>query len=118
MAVVKHPTEDKIIQLQWKKVPWKTLVIGGVEEGESYEEAVVREVREETGFKNFKKIEKLGWQMESHFYASHKDVNRQAFPQVFYIELENLLKDELVNEEALIHDVVWVPSKDLKIDRR
>lgn len=114
MAVVKHPTEDKIIQLQWKEVPWKTLVIGGAEGDEPYEEAIIREVQEETGYMNFKKVEKLGWQMETHFYAAHKDVNRQAFPQVFYIELENLEKKELSDEEAKKHTVVWVPRTDLQ----
>jgi len=113
IAVVKHPTDDSIIQLQWKDIPWKTLVIGGVEDGESYEDAVIREVREETGYKNFKKIEKLGWQMESHFYAKHKDINRQAFPQVFYIELGNLERDALTNEESQRHEVVWVPRLEL-----
>lgn len=114
MAIVKHPTEDKIIQIRWKKVPWRTFVIGGVEGGETYDQAVVREVREETGYKNFKKVEKLGWQMESHFYASHKDINRQAFPQVFIVELADLEKENLTNEESQIHDVVWVPTSEIK----
>jgi len=113
-AVVKHPTEDKIIQLQWKKVPWKTLVIGGVEENESREDAIMREVREETGYKNFKKVEKLGWQMEAHFYANHKDVNRQAFTQVFVVELADLEKNELSEEESEKHTVVWTPMSELK----
>ncbi len=113
-AIVKHPTEDKIIQIQWKQVPWKTLVIGGVEGGETYEDAIIREVKEETGYKNFKKIEKLGWQMEAHFYAKHKDINRKAFTQVFVIELADLEKDTLSSDEIEKHDVVWVPSSEIK----
>ncbi len=112
-AIVKHPTEDKIIQIQWKKVPWKTLVIGGVDENESREDAIAREVKEETGYKNFKKVEKLGWQMETHFYAAHKNVNRQAFTQVFVVELANLEKNELSDEESEKHTVVWVPISEI-----
>lgn len=112
-AIVKHPTEEKIIQLQWKKVPWKTFVIGGVEDGETYEDAIIREVKEETGYINFKKIEKLGWEMESHFYAKHKDINRQAFTQVFVIELADLNKEQLSEEENEKHDVVWVPISEV-----
>lgn len=112
-AIIKHPTENKILQVCWKKQPWKTFVIGGAEDGESYEEAVRREVEEETGFKNFKKIEKLGWQMESHFYAAHKDVNRIAYVQAFSIELANLEQDELSATEKELHDLVWVPLEDL-----
>lgn len=111
-AIVKHPTEKKIIQIQWKEVPWRTFVIGGVEEGESYEDAVIREIREETGYRNIRKIEKLGWQMESHFFAEHKDVNRRAHTQVFVVELENLDRDELSGEEDSKHSVVWVPMSD------
>ena len=113
-AVIKHPTEDKIIQIQWKKQPWKTLVIGGAEEGESYEDAVRREITEETGYKNFKKIEPLGWQIIANFYAAHKDVNREAHTQVFYVELEDLGRDELSAEEQELHEVVWVPYADIK----
>ena len=113
-AIVKHPTEDKIIQIQWKKVPWKTLVIGGVEDGESREEAIRREVIEETGYQNIKKVEKLGWQMEAHFFAVHKDVNRQAFTQVFVVQLADLGKKELSGEEAEKHAVAWVPMSELK----
>ena len=112
-AVIKHPEEDKIIQLHWKEVPWKTFVIGGVEEGESYEDAIIREIKEETGYKNFKKIEKLGWQMESHFYAKHKDINRQAFTQVFVVELSDLEKEDLSDEESKKHKIVWVPISEI-----
>ncbi len=112
-AIIKHPSEDTVIQLQWKEQPWKTFVIGGVEDGESYEDAVIREVKEETGFKNFKSIEKLGWEMEAHFYAAHKDVNRQSFPQFFVIQLKDLERDELSAEEAGKHEVVWVPFSDI-----
>ncbi len=113
-AVIKHPEKDEIVQIHWKKMPWKTLVIGGVEEGESFEEAVIREVREETGFKNFRKVEKLGWEIRSQFYAEHKDINRDAHVQVFIVELEDLEQDKLSEEESEKHTVNWVPTSDLE----
>jgi len=112
-AVIKHPTENKIIQLHWKQQPWKTFVIGGAEGDENYEDAIIREVKEETGYKNFKNIKKLGWQMESHFYAKHKDINRQAFTQVFFIELSDLNKKDLTDEENEKHNVVWVSISEI-----
>jgi leucyl-tRNA synthetase len=110
-AIVKHPTEDKMIQIQWKQQPWQTLVIGGVEEGETFEDAVKREVAEETGYTNFKSVTPVGWRMESRYYAAHKNVNREARVQVFVIELENLDHNELTEEEKQKHEVVWVNSK-------
>jgi leucyl-tRNA synthetase len=61
-----------------------------------------------------KNVEKLGWQMESHFYASHKDINRCAYAQFFKVELLNLDKDELSSEESEKHEVVWVPISDME----
>jgi len=110
-AIVKHPTEDKMIQIQWKQQPWQTLVIGGVEEGETFEDAVKREVAEETGYTNFKSVTPVGWRMESRYYAAHKNVNREARVQVFVIELKNLDHNELTEEEKQKHEVVWVDSK-------
>jgi leucyl-tRNA synthetase len=113
-AIIKHPTEDKIVQLRWKKVPWKTLVIGGVEDGETFEQAIRREIKEETGFQHIKSVQKICWEMESHFYASHKDINRKAFTQVFVVELEDIQKKDLSGEEAEKHEVTWVPTSDLE----
>ena len=112
-AIVRHPEGNKIIQLKWKKVPWKTFVIGGASDQETYEEAVVREIKEETGYKNIKNIKRLGWQMESHFYAEHKDINRCAYTQVFVVDLENLEKDEIEIEEAEKHEVAWIENSNI-----
>jgi len=111
--IVKHPSEKKIIQIYWKKQPWKTLVIGGAEDGESYEEAAIRELKEETGYKNIKSIRAIGWQMESHFYAAHKNINRQAFTQVFEMKLKDLEQEELSEEEKDLHNIVWVPENEI-----
>jgi len=110
-AIVLHPTEDKMIQIQWKQFPWKTFITGGVEDGESYEDAVNREVVEETGYTNIASVTPLGWQMSAKFYADHKDVNRDAQTRAFVVELKNLDQTELSDEEKQKHEVVWV-SKD------
>ncbi|MBT7102541.1 class I tRNA ligase family protein [archaeon] len=107
-AIVKHPKENKIIQIQWKKFDWNTFVIGGAEEGETLEEAVKREVYEETGYKNIKSIKKIGFEMRSEWYALHKDENRYAYMNAFFVELSDLKKDEIADEEKEKHVVAWV----------
>ena len=48
IAVIKHNQEDKYLCLDCKNRDCKSFVMGGIEEGESAEEAAIREVREET----------------------------------------------------------------------
>ena len=112
-GIIKHWNKDKVLQLQWREFPWKTFVIGGAEEGEQLEEAVKREIREETGFKNFKSIKKIGGEMRSEFYAAHKEENRYAEMHVFYVELADGEQDEVSDEEKQIHKLVWVPSVEI-----
>ncbi len=108
-GVVKHWKEDKVLQVRWKEFPWKTFVIGGAESGESLEEAVKREVIEETGYKNFKSIKKIGGEMRSEWFAAHKGVNRYAEMHVFLLELKDGEQVDLSEEEKKKHDIVWVP---------
>jgi len=107
-AIVKHSRENKIIQIQWKKFPWKTFVIGGAEKGETLEEAVKREVYEETGYKNIKSIRRVGLEMRSEWFAEHKDENIYAYMNVFFVELEDLKKDNISQDESEKHVVEWV----------
>ena len=60
-SIVKHPHEDKFIALHWKKQPWKTLVVGGVETGEDAVEGAIREILEETGYKHPKLVKRYPW---------------------------------------------------------
>ncbi|MDR3558991.1 MAG: class I tRNA ligase family protein [Candidatus Pacebacteria bacterium] len=104
---------DQVLQIRWKKFPWKTFVIGGAEKGETLEEAVKREVQEETGYKNFKSVERLGMEMRSEWFAIHKDENRYAHMNAFVLELENKEKDEISDQEKAIHEVAWVSFEDI-----
>jgi len=110
-GIVKHWSEDKVIQIQWKKFPWKTFVIGGAEEEENLEEAVKREIEEETGYADIKSITKIGAEMRSEWFAKHKDENRYALMHAFLIELGSGKKNELSDEEKEKHEVAWVDFK-------
>lgn len=110
-GIVKHWDKDEIIQIQWKKFPWKTFVIGGAEEGETLEEAVQREIREETGYQNIKSVKRVTQELRSEWYAPHKDCNRLAYIHIFEVQLGGPEHEELTSEEQTIHEVVWVPRK-------
>ncbi|MEX2029011.1 MAG: class I tRNA ligase family protein [Candidatus Paceibacterota bacterium] len=113
-VVVKHWKDNTAIRILWKKFPWKTLVIGGVEEGESYEEAAKREMTEETGYKNFKSITEITPELRSEWYAEHKDENRYAQMKIFLIELKDGDKNEMSEEEKAKHDIDWIQFSKIK----
>ncbi len=90
ILVVKHPVEDKYLYLHYKKIGWNVLVQGGIDNGENPMIAAVRELVEETGFYDIKKIERLPLDMDNIFYAAHKNENRYARAKTYFIELASL----------------------------
>jgi leucyl-tRNA synthetase len=115
-AIIKDPRTKKILCLKWKKQPWTTFVVGGVEGDEDIVEAARREVLEETGYRNLKFIKVLGGKVRSEFFAAHKDVNRIAYFNAIYFELENNERSDVSAEENDTHEVVWLDIKDIRKD--
>jgi len=112
-AIVEHPTEEKIISLKWKDFNWKTLITGGIEDGESPIEAAKREIIEETGFSNLQYVKTLPYKIFAEFYAHHKKVNRAVFTSVVYFKLKDLERKEVAPEEKKLHEVEWINLKDI-----
>jgi leucyl-tRNA synthetase len=113
VCIIKHWSEDKYLCLDWKKVPWKGFVIGGIEDNEKLEDTAIREIREETGYKNARFVKSFP-KIHSKFYQPVKKVNRFAHFHPVYIELMNGDKEEILQAEKDIHDVVWVPKDEVK----
>jgi len=112
VSIIKHWSEDKYLMSFYKKNGWKGFIVGGIENNESVDIAGVREIHEETGYKNAKFIKKIGT-IHSKFYHEVKKVNRFAHFEVAYFELQNGDKDEINEEEKALHDVVWLSSDEV-----
>jgi 8-oxo-dGTP pyrophosphatase MutT (NUDIX family) len=112
-AIVRDPQTGKYLGLKWKQVDWDTFITGGIEEGQTPEEAARAEVHEETGYKNLRLVKELP-QYDSKFFHHPKGVNRFAHFRCFLFELENDERDELVEDEAKKHDPVWLSEEELK----
>lgn len=115
-AIIKY--EDKYLLLSWNEVDYdKSLVTGGIDEGEDKIEAVKREVIEETGYHNFKSIEKVDCINVSRFYVEHKNQNREAIYYPYLVELSSLDKNEVDNFEEKEHTCIWLSEEEIdKID--
>jgi leucyl-tRNA synthetase len=112
-AIVKHPTTEKYIGLKWKKVAWETFITGGVEEGQTPEEAAIAEIQQETGYKNLKLIKVLP-RTHAKFFHVPKNQNRFAHFNVLYFELQNDEKIEITKEENDIHEVIWLDKDEME----
>ena len=100
--------------LEWnqKKTIW--LVGGGKEESESYEHAAIRELKEETGYSNFKEQIQLGGLIISHYYNDKKAVYRRSnsFAFLFLLDSGDVGQQELEEHEEFV--VVWLGYESLR----
>ena len=108
--VVRNPKTGKILVLKWKNVPWTTFVTGGIEEGEDAVESALREIREETGYKNVKFVRALGGPIHNEFYATHKGENRIVHNQCLLFELIDEEMEERHLEAHEDFETEWVPE--------
>lgn len=113
LAIVKHWEKDEYLCLVSEKHKWTTFVIGGIDKGEDEMEAAKREIIEETGFKDFASFKRLGGHVYAKHFAPHKNENRFAKLNGFYVELKSGTQDPIAEHESNHQKVIWVPKEDI-----
>jgi len=113
VVIVKHWSEDKYLCFKWKKVDWKTFITGGIEKGQTPEQAARIEIEEETGYFNLKLIRALG-RYHSKYYHIPKKENRFGHFTGFYFELKNGERKEVSLEEKEKHEIMWSNPKEIE----
>ncbi len=113
VLVVKYPSSDEYLYIDYNKQPWKCFISGGVEEGETAKEAAIRELQEESSFIDIKTIKELPFKMANVFYAAHKGINRYSTVTSFYIELNSDEQIEMPEEELQEHTIKWALKDEL-----
>ena len=112
-ALVYNKKNNSFLCLDWGKFGWHSGIIGGVDEGESFEEAALREIREETGYSGVKFVRDLGGEQHNVFFAAHKDENRYAVGQGMLFELVDEKRDEVLEEHTKNHKPVWIKAEEM-----
>ncbi len=113
IAIVKHWSEEKYMALKWKQVAWGTFITGGIEVGQTAEEAAKMEIKEETGYLNPKFIKDFGV-VHGKFYHVPKKTNRNAHAHVLYFELADDAREAVADSEQAIHEILWLTRDELK----
>ncbi|HMS31357.1 MAG TPA: class I tRNA ligase family protein, partial [Candidatus Saccharibacteria bacterium] len=73
------PITKQFMSLINTKNEMRWLASGGLNDGESYEDAALRELAEESGFTEVEKLIKLGGPTYSYYFNSNKNSNRRSF---------------------------------------
>jgi len=113
-VIVRNPKDGKYLGLSWKAHIMHGLVTGGIEEGEDLVQAAIREVHEETGYKNLKLVKDPNFALHSFFYHRIKGHNRWARFQYVFLDLIDEERDSVSEEELKVHEAVWVPRNELR----
>ncbi len=112
-AFIYNPKADKYLIIKSHEFNRHTLAYGGLEDGESYETAAVREAKEETGY-NTKFIRFVGDEVESHFYHPGKKINRALVSRIVLLEVTNENQSAINSEELNKQEPLWVTLEEAK----
>lgn len=111
-AIVKHAETGEYLLLTWPGAS-KGLVGGGVDEGEDELTAIVREIEEETGYKNAAIKSVILPALYGHGYKPRKDVNCFDLDTFYLAEVSENNKGEIRAEDQGAHQVSWVKESEM-----
>lgn len=112
-SMVYNPKNDTYLVLNSKEFNTYSFIFGGLEDGESYEEAAVRETLEETGYTT-KFVRFISEETEANFYHPGKLENRALISRRVLLELVNDVQAEISADELSKQVPVWLTLTDIK----
>ncbi len=113
LAILLDKRNDKVFVLDWWKWEWKSFVIWWVKNWETNEEAVLREIKEETWYQKIKVVKQIWWEHHTSFFAKHKDINRYWIINSYLVELEDDSYIEPSPEETKNHKWFWINENEV-----
>ena len=92
------------------------LASGGLNDGESYEDAALRELAEESGFTEVEKLIKLGGPTYSYYFNSNKNSNRRSFSFMYLAIIDANKQGDQSLESHEAYRVEWSSAIDILSD--
>ncbi len=91
-----------------------TAIMGGIEDGQSIEDAARAEISEEAAINNVTIVKQLRWITAAQYCASHKSQNRKAISHVLLAEIDSLDgQGQIDGNEQNLHTLVWVDEAEV-----
>lgn len=113
VVIIKNLETDEYLCVDAKTQDCKSFVMGGVEAGETPEQAALREVQEETGYDDIEIDSVSDFTVTNHFFAAYKNLNRYAYLKFVYGHLRTDRRCEVPQKEKTKQSTLWVPHAEL-----
>lgn len=108
------PEIDKFMVLHNKKADRLWLVSGGLNDGEEYETAAVRELAEEAGYHDIKTVLPLSGFFYTYFYNSDKNSNRKGTGVNYLAIISQAEEPKSANESHEDYEVKWLTKAEME----
>lgn len=117
VAIIKNVDTDEYLCEEARIGDCRSFVQGGIEEGETIEQAALREIKEETGYIDVSIKYIYNISVINHFFAAYKGKNATNRFSKLEIVFGNLNSDkhiDITDEEKKKQKVIWVKKEKLK----
>jgi leucyl-tRNA synthetase len=115
--IIEHPTDSNLFLIQKETdangVAYVHFVGGGIDENETAEDAIKRELLEETGFSKFEVVKTVLNHSLTISYRHTKDKNQQLDNCFYHVKLSNLEQAPSEVDEGK-HEIIWTEKKQVK----
>jgi leucyl-tRNA synthetase len=108
IAIVKHWSENKYLCVRWTTLDWKGFISGGIEEGENATTAGIREIQEESGYKNIAFDRIIAGRSHAKFFHLLSERNRFTHLTAVAYNLIDGETIEVSEKEKELHDFQWL----------
>lgn len=115
VAIVRNPQTGKYLSINWGKQGGNLFVGGGREDNEDIVETAMREITEETGYKNLRHISQTG-KIHHNYFAHSKNVARRIEAHALLFELvdDECEQPQLEANEQGKFTVEWLSQNEVE----